>query len=104
MNRMSLTRPNGTDPDGFARRVAEAYNNAILTTSKPARLLAEEAGVPVPTVHRWIAEARRRGHLSPGRKGVAGATTTWERVAAALGVSVDRLRDVVAREAPGGLR
>lgn len=70
--RKPLTRPDGTDPDGFSRRVAEAYNDAILTTSKPAPLLAEEAGVPVTTVHRWIAEARRRGHLPPARKGRAG--------------------------------
>lgn len=70
--RSPLTRPDGTDPDGFARRVAEAYNEAILKTKAPAPVLAEEAGVPVVTVHRWIAEARRRGHLPPARKGRAG--------------------------------
>lgn len=31
-----------------------------------------EAGVPVPTARRWIAEARRRDLLPPGRKGRAG--------------------------------
>lgn len=70
--RKPLTRPDGTDPDGFSQRVAEAYNDTILTTSKPAPVLAEEADVPVTTVHRWIAEARRRGHLPPARRGRAG--------------------------------
>src|SRR5262249_17383009 len=58
MDRAPLSRPDGTDPEGFSRRVAEAYNEAIPTTSKPAVALAEEAGVPVVTVHRWIREAR----------------------------------------------
>ncbi|MDQ7910757.1 hypothetical protein RB614_40330 [Phytohabitans sp. ZYX-F-186] len=70
--RASLTRPDGSDPDGFSRRVADAYNEAVVSTRKPAMVLAEEAGVPVTTVHRWIAEARRRGHLPPARKGRAG--------------------------------
>lgn len=67
-----LARPDGSDPDTFYKLVADAYNEAILNTSSPAPLLAEEAGVPVPTVHRWIAEARRRGFLPPARQGRAG--------------------------------
>lgn len=70
--REPLTRPDGSDPDGFYRQVATAYNSAVLTTAAPAPLLAEEAGVPVATVHRWISEARRRGFLAPARKGRAG--------------------------------
>lgn len=70
--RPKLSRPDGTDPEGFSRRVAEAYMDATLTTHHPAPLLAEEAGVPVTTVHRWILEARRRGYLPPARKGKAG--------------------------------
>lgn len=70
--RMPLTRPDGSDPEGFARRVAEAYNAATITTASPAKVLAEEAGVPVTTVHRWIREARQRGALPPARKGRAG--------------------------------
>jgi hypothetical protein len=70
--RKSLTRPDGTDPEGFSRRVAEAYNDALLTTSAPAPVLAAEAHVPVTTVHRWIREARQRGLLAPARKGRAG--------------------------------
>jgi len=70
--REPLTRPDGSDPDGFYRRVAEAYNDVILGTSAPAPVLAAEAGVPTATVHRWIFEARRRGFLPPARKGRAG--------------------------------
>jgi hypothetical protein len=67
-----LHRPDGSDPDGFYGDVAVAYNEALERTSAPATVLATEAGVPVPTVRRWIAEARRRGLLGPGRKGRAG--------------------------------
>ncbi len=70
--REPLSRPDGSDPDGFSRRVAEAYGEAVATTAHPAKRLAEEAGVPVTTVHRWIREARQRGFLPPARKGRAG--------------------------------
>lgn len=70
--RQPLRRPDGTDPGGFYRQVADAYRAVAGTTSRPAKLLAEEAGVPVPTVHRWIHEARRRELLPPARKGRAG--------------------------------
>lgn len=67
-----LSRPDGTDPESFYRQVAEAYVIAVRRSNKPAADLADQAGVPVATVHRWIAEARRRGHLAPARKGRAG--------------------------------
>jgi hypothetical protein len=70
--RAPLTRPDGTDPAGFSRRVAAAYREVVGTSSTPAKLLADEAGVPVTTVHRWIREARRAGYLEPARKGRAG--------------------------------
>lgn len=70
--REPLTRPDGTDPDDFYRKVAEVYNDVVRETSAPAKVLAEEAGVPTATVHRWIFEARRRGFLPPARKGRAG--------------------------------
>jgi hypothetical protein len=68
----TLSRPDGTDPEGFSRRVAEAYNDLVLWSSAPAKALAIEAGVPVTTVHRWIRDARRLGLLPPARKGRAG--------------------------------
>lgn len=70
--REPLQRPDGSDPEGFYRRVADAYRMAATSSHRPAALLAEEAGVPVATVHRWVAEARRRQLLPPGRKGKAG--------------------------------
>jgi len=70
--REPLRRPDRSDPEGFYRRVADAYNETLLETSAPAPVLAAEAGVPVPTARRWIAEARRRGLLPPGRQGRAG--------------------------------
>lgn len=70
--RKPLRRPDGTNPERFYQQVAAAYSEAVLATSKPAKVLAEEAGVPVGTVHRWIREARRRGYLPPARRGRAG--------------------------------
>lgn len=70
--RPKLTRPDGTDPDGFAARVAAAYREYVQTTRSPAVEIAREAGVPVGTVRGWIREARRRGKLPEGRKGKAG--------------------------------
>ncbi len=70
--REPLRRPDRSDPEGFYRRVADAYNETLAKTSAPATVLAAEAGVPVPTARRWIAEARRRGLLPPGRQGRAG--------------------------------
>ena len=71
-HREPLTRPDGTDPAAFSRRVADAYNEMVLYTSTPAKWIAAEAGVPVTTVHRWVRDARRLGLLPPARKGRAG--------------------------------
>ncbi|MEU4235110.1 hypothetical protein AB0F17_63490 [Nonomuraea sp. NPDC026600] len=71
-DRQPLRRPDGSDPDTFYQEVAQAYRSAAMESQRPAAVLAEEAGVPVTTVHRWIREARRRGSLPPGRKGTAG--------------------------------
>lgn len=67
--RQPLGRPDGREH--FYRMVAEAYRSAAAESSRPAILLAEENGVPVETVRRWVKEARRRGHLTRGRKGRA---------------------------------
>jgi hypothetical protein len=68
-HRERLTRPDGTDPAGFSARVAAAFLEAHALSSSPAKILAQEAGVPVGTVHRWIRDARRAGHLPPVTKG-----------------------------------
>lgn len=66
-----LSRPDRTDPAGFYARVAARYLLLVQTTSKPAVVMAEEAGVPVATARRWINEARRRDLLAAGRRGRA---------------------------------
>jgi transposase len=68
----TLSRRGELDIDGFYRSIATAYNQALAVTSKPAKVLAEEAGVPTGTAHRWVNEARRRGFLPPARQGRAG--------------------------------
>jgi hypothetical protein len=70
--RKPLTRPDGSNPDAFYRQVAEAYRDAVKDTNKVAKVLAEESGVPVGTVHRWILETRRPGFLPPARQWRAG--------------------------------
>ncbi len=70
--REQLSRPDGQDPDVFYRNVALAYSDHAATVRAPAKALAAEADVPVTTVHRWVREARRRGHLPPGRQGRTG--------------------------------
>jgi transposase len=99
-------KPKIVAPDGRFdhARIANAYNEAMLTTTAPAKVLAEQFGVTIPTVHSWIYRARRAGALPPGRQGTARAMTSWELVADDLGVSVERLRASLGRHAPGGLR
>ena len=72
IDRPKLTRPDGTDPDGFAARVAAAYREYATQTRAPAVEIAKEAAVPVATARSWVREARRRGKLPVGRKGKAG--------------------------------
>lgn len=59
-------------PDRFYEDIATEYLDLARSSRRPAADLADEHEVPVTTVHRWIKEARRRGHLAPGRPGKAG--------------------------------
>ncbi|GAA4664048.1 helix-turn-helix domain-containing protein [Amycolatopsis dongchuanensis] len=68
--RGGLGRPDGTD--AFYEEVARAYKQYAEESRAPAAAIARETGVPVRTVHRWISEARRRGHLPAGRRGRVG--------------------------------
>ena len=72
-SRPRLTRPDGSDTDGFYSQVAKAYREYVLQGQRaPAAAIAREAVVPVGTARRWINEARRYGKLPAGRKGKAG--------------------------------
>jgi hypothetical protein len=66
--RPRLERPDGTDPDGFYQRVADAHRDITSRTPRVIEALADEANVPHGTARRWILEARRRGFLPPARR------------------------------------
>ncbi len=69
--REPLTAPIRLDDD-FLRRVADAYRDVAADGRWPAVVLADEAGVSRSTVRRWVLEARKRGHLPPGKQGKVG--------------------------------
>lgn len=62
----------GEDPVAFAERVARAYRAAASRSSRPNKVIAEQANVPVSTVRGWVREARLRGLLDVGTQGKAG--------------------------------
>ena len=59
-------------PEDFWGDVAIVYQRAAASSSRPAVAIAEANEVPVRQVHRWVAEARDRGHLPPATRGRAG--------------------------------
>lgn len=72
-------RPGRRLDDGFLDRLATAYGSALARGSrKPAVEIAEDVsaavGGPVSerTVQGWIAQARKRGFLTPGEQGRIG--------------------------------
>lgn len=67
-----IEAPGGRITDDFLRDVADAYLWFTEAKKPPAPSIAEAAGVPVRTVHRWIYEARKRELLPPARSGRAG--------------------------------
>lgn len=67
-----LRRPGDTDSYAYYEEVATQYRLRAARSRKPAALLAEEAGVPVGTVHRWVRDARRLGFLPSGVRGKVG--------------------------------
>lgn len=67
-----LYRPDGRHPEEFYSAVATHYRWHAALSRRPAARMAEAAGVPVTTVHRWIREARARGFLPKGRQGSVG--------------------------------
>lgn len=69
---VSLQRPTGLLTDDFLEQLSAAYLELAMKDRAPAPAIARQTGAPVRTVHRWIAEARKRGHLPPARRGRAG--------------------------------
>lgn len=69
-----LRRPaDGRISDEFLRNVATVYRWLVAKGEEaPANMIGEKAGIPVRTVHRWIAQARKRRFLPPAVKGKAG--------------------------------
>ncbi|MEU9245677.1 hypothetical protein [Streptomyces sp. NPDC048385] len=67
-----ISSPEGRITDDFLQDVAEAYRWYASRDEPPAPSIAQMAGAPVRTVHRWIYEARKRGILPPARSGRAG--------------------------------
>lgn len=59
--------------DEHYRRVAQVYRAADEAGTAPRHVIAKRWQVEPPTVSRWLAEARRRGHLEPyGRAAATG--------------------------------
>jgi len=59
--------------DDFLHQVRRAYYAALGTDTRPlVPALARSAGVSPRTVERWVYEARRRGVMPPGQRGVRG--------------------------------
>ena len=69
---ISLDAPEGRLTDEFLRDLAEVYLNLAAAGRHPAPPIAEHVNRPVRTVHRWIALARKRGHLPPATQGRVG--------------------------------
>jgi len=55
--------------DEWLRHLAAAYAAAVRRGEPPAKALAEQAGVPVRTVHSWVYRARKSGHMAPSKRG-----------------------------------
>lgn len=67
-----IKAPEGRLTDEHLQDVAQAYRWLSDANKPPAPAIADMAGVPVRTVHRWVYEARKRGILPPARSGRAG--------------------------------
>ncbi|MFC9050051.1 hypothetical protein [Streptomyces anthocyanicus] len=69
----ALVRPSGRITTDFLRALAETYRYLVATgNTAPSATIAEQVETPLPTVRRWIGQARKAGFLPPGRPGRAG--------------------------------
>jgi hypothetical protein len=67
-----LEHPGRRISEEFLRNLAAMYLWLVSSGQSPAPEIAKQTGAPVGTVHRWIANARQREFLPPGRVGRAG--------------------------------
>lgn len=67
-----LRPPEGRLTDDFLKKIAAAHRYYSAISKSPAKDIAEQARVPVRTVHRWVLKAREKGFLPPARRGRAG--------------------------------
>jgi hypothetical protein len=68
-----LTAPDGRVTDDFLRELARSYSAALQRGDRrPAVTLAEQAGVSVHAVRKWVLTARQRGIMPRARPGKAG--------------------------------
>lgn len=92
-----LARTPGMTPEDFSGLVASHYKAWARVAANPASIMAELAGVPSPTMHTWIREARLRGFLPPASRKKEPRVVTTETIVA--GVEADRvIRDRVIRD------
>lgn len=68
----ALKPPTAGLTESFLVELSAAYRELVMAKRAPAPVIAEQTGRPVGTVHRWIAEARKRGYLPPAQRGKAG--------------------------------
>jgi hypothetical protein len=54
-------------PDEFYEELSALYGRVAGRRSDPVKWIADQNGLPVRIVHRWLTEARRRALLTPGR-------------------------------------
>jgi hypothetical protein len=67
-----LEHPGRRISEEFLRNLAAMYLWLVGQGQPPAPEIAKQTGAPVGTVRRWIANARQREFLPPGRPGRAG--------------------------------
>jgi len=91
--------------DDHYRQVAQVYMEAADNGDPPTRAVEQHFDVPRPTAGRWVAVARRAGHLRPaGRPGYSAMqNATLIAVAEAVGVPVELLHAAVVKHARGRL-
>jgi hypothetical protein len=69
----SLKHPGRRITDEFLTDLAATYRWLVATDhNAPSTKIAEQTGAPVATARRWVAMARKKGLLPPGRPGRAG--------------------------------